>query len=287
MFASMTVLFQQALTKSESCPICGEQRFKSKDALEWRYPRRTFSYSSLKQSLELLFNCSNIAQVMQAAGGGTIVPPSNPATDITETQIWLKWTTGGNADDEEKTKVILGLNTDGVNPYSSQGIQYSLWPIILCIMNLPKHLRNKDYAIVLIGIVPSRNPKLYGGNLEPNLDTYTALLVDELLNLSSTELYSSYANAPIHVKVSLLVFMMDFQGYAKFFHMSGANSYFACNICLLRSTRKGTKLVLLGHSAENGPDCARRSYTEEVCKYQTFQLCVFKGKQIMGIIYLL
>lgn len=270
------ILFRGQYSRLISCPMCGEARYKAEDALNRRYPRRTYTYACLQRSLELLFGSANIAQVMQSAGGATFGEIPTSLTDIIDTQSWREWTADSIDDvDEPSTKVILALNTDGVNPYHSQGIQYSLWPIILCFLNLPKQHRNKSYAVLLTGIVPSRNPRHDGGSLEPNLNIYSHLLVDELLRLSSTYIYSAYANAPITVKVRLLVFMMDFQGYAKFFNMSGANSYYACNVCNMRSTRKERngrhKMVMLGH---NSDDVATRDFAEEVCNnLSTHILC--------------
>lgn len=261
------MLFRGQYNRLETCNICGEERYKPSDTLGRRYPRRSFSYASLSQSLELYFGCSNIAQIMQEAGGGTFVGPlRNLITDITQTDKWSEWTQN---EVESESRVVIGINTDGVNPFHSQGIQYSMWPIILVIMNLPSHLRNKENAFILTTVVPSKSPRMCGGGaLEPNLDVYVHLLVDELLRLSSIRIYSAYQKAPITVKCKLLLHMMDYQGYAKFFHMLGANSYYPCNVCTVRSERRNTstgttKMVVLSHSQENS-SCSTRSYNEEV-----------------------
>ena len=245
------VLFCDQCSRLDKCPICDEQRFKDTDILGRRYPRRVYSYLSIRQSLESLFGCTNIAQVMQSKGGAVLDVPI-VLDDIINSPKWLDWMSG--EEDATYTKIVLGINTDGVNPYSSQNIQYSMWPIIISIMNLPKQHRTKDYALILTGVVPSRCPRRHGGGLEPNLEIYVQLLVSELLRLSSADLYSAYTKAPLTVKVQLLAFMMDFQGYAKFFKMSGANSYFPCPICEIKATRKQQsgrhKMVVLGHSCQ-------------------------------------
>lgn len=255
------ILFQGVHERLEQCPKCGADRYKSVDALGRKYSHRTYSYCSLKEHLEKLFGCSNIAQVIQSLGGGTLIV-QNIVCDMTDTNMWAEWTENNG---DNSSKVILGLNTDGVNPYSSQGIKYSLWPLILVIMNIPKHHRNKDHAMILAGVVPSRKPRQHGGGLEPNLDPYVNVIVDELIKLSSSEIYSAHSGAPINVKVRLLVFMFDFQGYSKFFHMSGANAYLPCNVCLMRARQMKTsgnfkKMVLIGH----GEEFATRSYAAEV-----------------------
>lgn len=247
-------MFYQAQDANlNQCSSCGVDRYREADALGRTVARRYFSYCSLKRSLTMYFRCCNIAQIMQQAGGCQ----NHMLCDVKDSSQWKRWM----AEDEGSTKVILGFNTDGVNPFHSQGVQYSMWPLIFCIMNLPSSLRNKPDAFLLVGVVPSKSYRLNSG-LEPNLDIYFELVVDELISLSSTELFSSYKNAPIKVKVSLLVHMMDFQAYSKFFSMSGTAAYLSCNICLMKATWMGTKMSMLGH--RNYSSVPMRDYSAEV-----------------------
>lgn len=148
-----------------------------------------------------------------------------------------------------------------MNPFHSSGINFSFWPLIFTIFNLPPHIRTKADALILYGIVPSKIDRR-GCGVEPELHVYQELMVDELIQLSSTELYSAYAAAPVKVKVKLLLYMMDFQGYAKYFHMSGSNAYFSCNLCQIKSTKTGEKMQLLGHS--HYASIPKRDYQAEV-----------------------
>lgn len=207
------MLFRDENANADHCVQCGEGRYKACDILERRYGRRYFAYVSVEQSLENYFGCFNIAQIVQPAGSRTLNVNGQIIKDVVETEIWSDWTSPDP--DEGETKVIIGLNTDRVNPYHSQGIQYSLWPIILIVMNLPHNIRNKEHTFWVVGVVPSKNPKETGENwLEPNLDPYLHLLADELPKISSHKLYSAYNKAPITAKCKLHIFMMDFQGYA-------------------------------------------------------------------------
>jgi len=75
--------------------------------------------------------------------------------------------------------ISLALCTNGVNK-----VQYSMWPVKLTILNLPKRLRNRFSSIMLVGIIPSN------GSHEPkSLDPFLKVLVDELIELSSCRLY--------------------------------------------------------------------------------------------------
>ena len=161
--------------------------------------------------------------------------------------------------EDEELKVVLGFNTDGVNPYHGSGAKYSCWPLVFAIFNLPKHIRNKTDALLLYGVAPSKDARLANG-LEPELVIYQNRMVDELLQLSSTRLYDAYSAAPLCIKLELLIYMMDFQGYSKYFRMSGVASLLPCNRCLIPSTRVRTnayapgsqpkyKRVITGHDA--------------------------------------
>lgn len=199
----------------KQCTNCGENRYKEEDALNRKVARRYFTYCSIGDSLNLLFQSSNIAQIMQEAGG---CQQSQILYDIKDSETWRQWMVEDNS--EKFPKIVFGFNTDGVNPFHSQGTQYSMWPLIFCIMNLPSHIRNKPDAFVLAGVVPSKDSRLNAG-LEPDLNIYFELVVDELIGLASTEMYSDYEKAPVQVKVSLLLYMMDFQGLYEIKHTLG------------------------------------------------------------------
>lgn len=254
------MLIESKLTtnsRDATCSVCNETLYKPADSLGRRYPRKAFTYSSVKSHLNNLFKCTNIAQVMQEAGG---CGGFSLVNDLTETRMWSEWLLPPNSN-----KVILGLNTDGMNPYHGSGIQYSMWPIILCVMNLPARLRNKNDALILTGIVPSRDSRRTEG-VEPDLSIYVDLLVSELISLSSTHIYSAYRSAPVAIKVELLMFMMDFQAYAKFFKMSGANAYFSCFICKMKATRlPAKKMALISHAHYKATP--KRNFIEEVMNY--------------------
>lgn len=257
----------------DECNICGEMRYRPvRDSLGRRVARRVFSYSSIGQTLHFLFNCKNIAQIMQAAGG---CRAKNVLHDITDTALWEEWMRDGGDD----LKVVLGFNTDGVNPYHGSNMKYSCWPMIFTIFNLPRFIRTKSDALMLFGVIPSRDVRLGTGPeptrrrapIEPDLHIYQTLMVDELLSLVSVRIFSAYEEAPLDVKVKLLIYMMDFQGYSKYFRMTGAVSCLPCNICLIESTRVATtrtnpvtyKRVILGHGGYR-ENVARRNYHIEV-----------------------
>lgn len=238
------------------CHVCGEPRFKPPDTLGRKMPRRMFSHTSIGQSLELLFGCKNIAKIIQAAGG---CKPQNIVTDVQETSFW-------QMEQTSELKIIMGFNTDGVNPFHTTNSKYSFWPLIFTVMNLPKYVRNKSDALILYGLVPSKTKVAGAKGIEPELRIYQEMMVDELLTLASVEIYSAYTKAPLKVKIEVLLYMMDFQGYAKYFSMSGAVSYQPCLVCTIRSTRLDQKMVILGHRSYNAATL-KRDYRREVGEF--------------------
>lgn len=240
----------------EACMKCQEDRY-TVDSMQRKVSRKVFSYCSLSDSLEALFNCTNIAQIMQAVGGNST--RQLIIKDIKDTSIWSSWV--DEDENKDAVKIILGFNTDGVNPYHTSGINFSFWPLIFTIFNLPSYIRTKADALMLYAVVPSKVDRR-GCGVEPDLQVYQELMINELLQLSSTELYSAYVSAPVIVKVKLLLYMMDFQGYSKYFRMSGSNAYHPCNLCLIKSTKTNDKMQLLGHDGYTS--IPKREYHAEV-----------------------
>ena len=77
----------------------------------------------------------------------------------------------------ENRNVRLGLCIDGFQPYRQSGQQYSSWPVILMVYNLPPWLCMKETSIFLTMLVPGlRNPK-------QKLDVFLQPLIAELKEL--------------------------------------------------------------------------------------------------------
>ena len=135
---------------------------------------------------------------------------------------------------------------------------------------MPKFIRNKSDASLPYGVVPSGDFGLNNG-IEPDLHIYRQLMVEYLLQLVSVQIHSSYAEAPLKVKTQLLLYMLDFQGYAKYFCMTGAVSTLPCNRCLIASTRIAStqsqpakyKQVILGH----------KNYEPDVVAIEVLEFC--------------
>ena len=63
---------------------------------------------------------------------------------------------------------VIYICTDGMNPFSREKVEYSMWPIVVTVQNLPRNIR-----YLPVSIVP--------GKLEPkNMDPYLDVFVEEV-----------------------------------------------------------------------------------------------------------
>ena len=104
---------------------------------------------------------------------------------------------------EEIKGISLALCTDGVNPFAHNKVTYSMWPIMLTLLNLPRNMRNLFANILLVGIIPSNGPK------DPqSLTPYLDVLVEEMLEICSCTLFDAYQNAPFKCKAARLLYVL-------------------------------------------------------------------------------
>ncbi len=117
--------------------------------------------------------------------------------------------------------ISLSLCTDGMNPFAKEKCTYSMWPIQIGCLNLPRRTRYKAGSLFLAGIIPGRKePK--------NIDPYLDILVDELITINGSKLYDAYRNEDFSLKVKVVLNVFDYPGQNKVFHCQGKymQSYF-------------------------------------------------------------
>lgn len=141
--------------------------------------------------------------------------------------------------------LAFALELDGVNPFHNIGVIYSMTPIMLTILNLPRHMRNAFGNILLAGIIKGNKNRS-----EANTDCYVEILVDELLFLNGFgKVYSAYDKAPVEVKLKLLIYVLDYPGLSKLFHQQGSGSMSGCHWCSIRGIhcKHLQKVIYLGN----------------------------------------
>ena len=74
------------------------------------------------------------------------------------------------------------------NPFQKDHVTYSMWPIVLTVLNLPSDVRHLFSNFMLVGIIP--------GPSEPaSLNPYLEILVDERISLTNMKVYDAYSMA--------------------------------------------------------------------------------------------
>lgn len=189
------IVYRGAYGSLKSCPICESGRYISE--ISCTLVRR-YKYLPLKPRIERLFGNTNFAAILKSHTAiGT-----RKIFDIQQSRAWdAAYSTDGIFCGESRG-ISLALCTDGVNPSSHNRVTYSMWPIVLTLLNLPRKFRNKFSSILLVGIIPGNGTK-EASNLNPYLD----ILVDELLEMSSLTLFDAYQQAPFECKVSILLYI--------------------------------------------------------------------------------
>lgn len=138
--------------------------------------------------------------------------------DISDGDQWKQWFQfGGQLASSRDGAVPLGLTTDRLNPKRNPMLKRSMWPILITLLRLHGVYRNMlGFGLLLLTIVPGHADGSELKTLQP------VLLVNELLRLTVTDIYNSYLNAPVKVKLRILYTVCDFPAMCKVFTTAGA-----------------------------------------------------------------
>ena len=218
------ILYRGEHEDSASCPKCNEPRFKMKNI-----PRRTFHYLPLGPRLVRSYGTEGISYMLQSHGG-EIGEQKNEGRmeDIHNSPKWKKAFSVNGSFHGDPRGVALSLCLDGLNPWSKNKCNYSMWPIVLAQLNLPRKIRYKFANLLLVGFIPSQAE----GKEPKDLDPFLEVLVDEIIFLSSCKLYDAYRKAPFQAKVEIMIYILDYQGLGKVFCLTGTGSYRGCGWCM-------------------------------------------------------
>ena len=209
-------------SKLKTCPVCGSDRYwGNKNA------RRRFPYFPLGPRWRRMYGDANISQVMQSH---TSEYNYDTMHDIHDSPSWKKAFSEGGFSNGDPRGMLLQLSTDGVNPFSNNKVNYSKWPIMISVLNLPRSVRNLFQNIMLTGIVPAQTD----GQEPKSLDPYLEMVVDEILELSGATFFDDFAKAPFTFKVALLNYVLDYPGLGKVFTTAGAAALQGCMWCEIR-----------------------------------------------------
>lgn len=144
--------------------------------------------------------------------------------DTHDSPLWQELFSGAGDFGGDARAIALALCSDGVNPFSRELISYSMWPITLGLLNLPRSVRSLFSSLMLVEIVP-------GPNKHKNTDVYIEVVVNEILSLTNKCLFDAVSGSSFALELNVVLNIMDYPGQNKVFHFGGAGAISACSHC--------------------------------------------------------
>ena len=122
-------------SKLKTCPVCGaNQYWGNKNA--WR----KFHYFPLGPRWRRMYGDASISQVIQGHTREHNYDTEEPFLmhDIHDSSSWKKAFSEGGFSNGDPQGMLLQLSKDGVNPFSNNKVNYSMWLITISVLNLPR-----------------------------------------------------------------------------------------------------------------------------------------------------
>ena len=193
------VLFRGRYATLTECPICNSQRYKNKST-----PYRSFLYLPIGPRLEGIFGTANLAKLVQAHGHSSHAASAQVMSDIHSALAWKTAYKQEGIFRGDSRGIAFGICADGVNPFSHLRTTYSMCPIVLSLLNLPRSIRHNFGNLFLVGIIPG-NGRQEAKTIQP----YLEVLVDELISLTNTKLYDAYQQSTFALKVEISIHILE------------------------------------------------------------------------------
>ena len=213
------ILYRKQYEKNTVCPICSAPRYVKSNV-----PVRKFIYLPLGPRIIRMFSHKKTAMELQSHISG--LPNNTKMHDIHDSSAWSKAYSNAGLFKGDKRGISLAFCTDGVNPFNHVRVSYSMWPVMMTILNLPRDKRSLFENILLLGIIPGNGTK------EPsNLDPYLEVVVDEILELSGKQIYDAYQDCMFDLQIQILLYVLDYPGLGKVLKLSGSGAYKGCVWC--------------------------------------------------------
>ena len=212
------IIFRGSYKDDHNCPKCAADRYNIHGK-----PLCKFIYMPIGSKLARMYANKDLAKMLQCH---QLRDQLGEVQDIHDSKTW-KTLYAKDADfSGDKRGVSLAFCNDGVNPFHHNHISYSMLPLMLPVLNLPKNVRHKFQNVILAGIIPSNKSK------EPkDLSCYLQVLVDEIQALQGKNFFDAYTGTYFALQVKIVSFVMDYPGMCKCFNISGSGAYQGCMWC--------------------------------------------------------
>ena len=142
-------LFRGDLVHKEHCPHCGSPRF-----IRGNIPAKVLRHFPLIPRLRRMFGIQKISELLvwhhhnKSTDGLMRGPADSPQWAFIDSK-YAKF-----ASDPRRLRFIL--TADGVNPFGNKSCNWSTWPVIATIANLPPWLMTKNFFLLLCLLIPGR-----------------------------------------------------------------------------------------------------------------------------------
>ena len=218
-------------TKLKNCPKCNKSRYAANGQ-----PRRRFLYYPLGPRWRRLFECKETSKVLQEHA---LRPDMGDLmVDIFDSPKWKAAYAQDGFFQGDPRGLSVQLSTDGVNPFSANKICYSMWPIMLSVLNWPKVCRNRFENLMLVGVIPAN-----GKGEAKSVDAYLEVVVDEIMTLSGNTFYDGYKDEQFCFHVQIHNYVLDYPGLNKVFCCTGAGSLQGCMWCEIIGEYKSALVI--------------------------------------------
>ena len=233
------VAFRNEYADLKECPVCHSVE------------QKRFIYLPIGPRLARIYGEESLAKLLQAHDGSKHTRWL--MWDIQDSPVWKELYSKEGYFMANNSGVSFALEMDGVNPFHNVGIQYSMTPIMLTLLNLPRNIRNEFSNIFLVGIIPGN-----GCSEVTKIDPYLEILVDELLYLTKCKVVDAYQKAPVDIKIKVLLYVLDYPGLCKMFNQQGSGGLSGCHWCHVRGTYCShlSKTIYLSNSSYVKNNCS-------------------------------
>ncbi|CAN6576369.1 unnamed protein product [Malus baccata var. baccata] len=192
------------------CSVCGESRYKITNAADRsrkKIAAKVMWYFPLKPRLQRFFMSKHTAEHMrwhaiECPKDEFMRHPSDYPTWKHLDNLYPDFTS-------EIRNVLLGLASDGFNPFGKMRNDHSTWHVVLSVYNLLPWICMKQPNLLLSLLIPG--PRSPG----KEIDVYMRPLIDELNELweVGTPTYDAYSNQSFTMNDVVLWTISDFPAY--------------------------------------------------------------------------
>jgi len=140
------ILFRGEYSKADVCPKCNSHKYTNETI-----PARKFICLPLAPHLTQIFQSEVVSEMLQSH----ISTSDDPMMyDIHNSPIRKNIYSSKGPFGGDPRGLSIAFCTDGVYPFSHNYVQYSVWPMMITLLNFPRVVRNSFGNIFLLGIIP-------------------------------------------------------------------------------------------------------------------------------------